>query len=529
MISSVSTAWVRTELVRSSLSVMVFGIMLLHMSTGLVDVCAEDATWSTPTQVAPPTTLWYTIELEEGLDSIYVLSFIYSYGTGGPPYLFKSVDQGSTWSASVLGGLSGEPGMCVYQDGGNDVVLVASGSEVAKSTDGGSSWANLGGLPGYCWRFMAIGTNSSWLGTVPDDDIYVVGSMAGDGYDIGFTKSTDGGMTWSAPVQLTSNSYYYNTMAKITSDGTKLYVVYEIAGNENGVATLVTRSSDNWGLDWSAEKVLVANTGSSYMLRPYSFQNLDGERALLTYVDEPISYDIALTTGNYGYYDFATESYVPVGLVSGLEWMVHEGFAGLVSGSNFTVAWIRALEQNTYPQSEIVFSYSTDSGLGEFVGPELIEADVSIYPNSLNLRSAGKWITAYIELPDAYDVADITLESVMLNGYLSVSGSSDFTDQDKDGVDELKVKFGRAAATVGLEPGMSHMMTVSGSLKNGTEFEGSDVVTVLSSPSSLWSCTLWLGYSAFVADSLTVGVFVAVSVVSVILAMMGPLKRLRPA
>ena len=67
-----------------------------------------------------------------------------------------------------------------------------------------------------------------------------------------------------------------------------------------------------------------------------------------------------------------------------------------------------------------------------------VEATVDFNPNTLNLKSKGKWITCYVELPDDYDVQDIDIGTVMLNetipaergdvqdGILMVSPSSSF-------------------------------------------------------------------------------------------------------
>jgi hypothetical protein len=43
-----------------------------------------------------------------------------------------------------------------------------------------------------------------------------------------------------------------------------------------------------------------------------------------------------------------------------------------------------------------------------------IPATVDIDPDTLNLKSKGKWITCYIELPDGYSVEDIDIDSVTL-------------------------------------------------------------------------------------------------------------------
>jgi hypothetical protein len=40
--------------------------------------------------------------------------------------------------------------------------------------------------------------------------------------------------------------------------------------------------------------------------------------------------------------------------------------------------------------------------------------EIDIDPDTLNLKSKIKWVTAYIELPGGYDVADIDVGTVKL-------------------------------------------------------------------------------------------------------------------
>jgi len=46
---------------------------------------------------------------------------------------------------------------------------------------------------------------------------------------------------------------------------------------------------------------------------------------------------------------------------------------------------------------------------------ESIIAIIDINPDTLNLKSKGNWITAYIELPEDYTVADIGIDSIILS------------------------------------------------------------------------------------------------------------------
>jgi hypothetical protein len=102
-----------------------------------------------------------------------------------------------------------------------------------------------------------------------------------------------------------------------------------------------------------------------------------------------------------------------------------------------------------------------------------IEAIIDINPNTLNLESKGEWITCYIRLPEDYDVADIDIHTILLNGQVG---------SDRSLIDEaeqmLMAKFPRSAAQEMLEPGEVEL-TVSGELNDGSKFEGSDTIRVI--------------------------------------------------
>lgn len=72
---------------------------------------------------------------------------------------------------------------------------------------------------------------------------------------------------------------------------------------------------------------------------------------------------------------------------------------------------------------------------------------VSITPEALNLASNGKWITGRIELPEGYNVNDIDVSSIRLNGVVPIDTSfvPKVGDSDSNGVSDLTVKFDRAA------------------------------------------------------------------------------------
>ncbi|MCD6528719.1 hypothetical protein J7L06_00285 [Candidatus Bathyarchaeota archaeon] len=111
--------------------------------------------------------------------------------------------------------------------------------------------------------------------------------------------------------------------------------------------------------------------------------------------------------------------------------------------------------------------------------PSVVTATVDIDPNTLNLKSKGKWITCYIELPEGYDVADIDISSIQLNDISAESRPATVGDYDGDGVSDLMVKFKRSEIVEILSPGDTVELTITGELTDGTPFEGADMIRVI--------------------------------------------------
>lgn len=117
---------------------------------------------------------------------------------------------------------------------------------------------------------------------------------------------------------------------------------------------------------------------------------------------------------------------------------------------------------------------------GQYGNAYVIEAAVDIEPDTLNLNTHGKWITAYVTLPEGYDARDIDTASILLENMFGVAQS---TIQGRT----LMVKFESARVIEYLWDRLLHMggyrghvdLTIQGQLRDGTSFTGMDMITIM--------------------------------------------------
>ena len=111
-----------------------------------------------------------------------------------------------------------------------------------------------------------------------------------------------------------------------------------------------------------------------------------------------------------------------------------------------------------------------------------IPAKISMKPTNLNLMSSGKWINAYIELPEGYNVSNIDVSSIMFNDtvFVDLSAPIAIGDYDNDTIPDLMIRFNwTEVAEYILSAGIAYdnvTLEVSGKLYNGTVFAGTDTI-----------------------------------------------------
>ena len=138
-----------------------------------------------------------------------------------------------------------------------------------------------------------------------------------------------------------------------------------------------------------------------------------------------------------------------------------------------------------YPNPEAPIKYTGGNLSGiEIVeyscGSEpLVDAHIDIDPDTLNLKSNGRWITCYVTFADGLDVSSVDPETILFCDAVKPMWSY---AEDEEQV--LKVKFSRSevqqllAEYDALQPGEVEVF-LEGKFTDGTEFEGTDVIRII--------------------------------------------------
>lgn len=105
------------------------------------------------------------------------------------------------------------------------------------------------------------------------------------------------------------------------------------------------------------------------------------------------------------------------------------------------------------------------------LGPPL-KVDFVLDPQTLNLDSKGRWVTAYLTFPAGYSPGDVDIGSILLQKLLKVEKYSIVDDT-------LVLKFNRKKLQEILEPGEEVLIEITGNFNNSMPFYGTTTIRVI--------------------------------------------------
>jgi hypothetical protein len=107
-----------------------------------------------------------------------------------------------------------------------------------------------------------------------------------------------------------------------------------------------------------------------------------------------------------------------------------------------------------------------------------IPSTVVVVPGILNLKSQGRWVLAFVELPEGYDVQAVDVATIRLNGMIPAElHRTKIGDFDKDAVPDLMVQFSRQHLKDTLSVGEA-ALTITGEVDD-THFLGTATIRVI--------------------------------------------------
>ncbi len=231
---------------------------------------------------------WTAIDLNPSSPYYHRVYVTWTNFAAGPQFIEKwSSDNGVTWNppggsnyATVSYGSydGGQFSMPVVLPNGNVIATWDPGGLIAvgKSTDGGQSFINpnitavsiteVNDVPGSNWRLNTIPSTAASRATGTLVTVWADGRNGKD--DIYYTRSTNGGATWSAATRVAHNaagsSYQVEPWVSVAPNGRFDVIWYDSRdspGNPNVLNIYATHSTDD-GASWTGpdEQVTDAST-----------------------------------------------------------------------------------------------------------------------------------------------------------------------------------------------------------------------------------------------------------------------------
>jgi hypothetical protein len=377
----------------------------------------------------------------------------------------RSLDNGNTWTIEVI--IASE----CYESGWYEIGVNGSFVHVSfpssdfkvsyvRSEDSGTTW----GTP------VKLVSSNSFVArvvmAVKDSNIHIawmdskragLNSFGSRVYDIFYIKSEDNGLTWANDKNISKTPLNRSNRPNIDVSGENIYIVHT---QDDGIYQAYLCFSRDNGNNW-VDNIKLTNSTKHVYLPTISVKN---ETAFIVWVDSR---------------DGSGEIYYKSSHDYGVTWSDSNRltYRGRCNNPDIFVVddWVHLVWDRGSKSNEDEIFYKRCE-----VTQEPIKALIDIDPNTLNLKSRGRWITAYIEMNEDYDINYINISTILLENSIHVeSHPTKIGDIDNDGVPDLMVKFNRRSILNILTKNKSIILRVSGMFLNGTLFQGEDTIRVI--------------------------------------------------
>jgi hypothetical protein len=137
----------------------------------------------------------------------------------------------------------------------------------AVSFDGGQNWQQVPIPFSVCSGGSYLGTGDPWLSFAPNGDLYAIALAGNTSAEVFVTKSSDGGLHWSAATLVSGNVDLPPDHPSITADPTDARRVFAIwGGTSSGKrGTAVFARTTDGGLTWDAPHRIVQTNPQSFI------------------------------------------------------------------------------------------------------------------------------------------------------------------------------------------------------------------------------------------------------------------------
>ncbi len=377
-------------------------------------------------------------------------------------HYIRSVDNGNSWSNDKV--ISQETyypyenhNIVVY-DNNIHVAFVNANNKITYvgSQDNGNTWSN---------PKVLVESNSTALDTeiaVYQKNIHVVwvdlyNRQGKYNVQIYYIRSVDNGVTWSEDVNISTSTGNTSQVSwpNIAISENDIYTVYCGKGTGTNREVFYSYSKDN-GLNWTKDIQLSHSVPHTYIFMPS-----------ITIVEDSIYVVWAYQRIYFKSSSDRGITWSPdTHLSNGTSWQGHPGIAANRNGVH--VVWEDERDRNP----EIYYKKMSRE-------PQKVQLSIDIDPDSLNLKSKGRWITAYIETPSDYDVSEINISSLLLEGSIPAEKHPvEIGDHNSNNISDLMVKFDRADVEDIVSPSSQVELIITGNTNSNIPLEGSDLIRV---------------------------------------------------